>query len=148
MNPITSSRPAPSEVAQDVAPATNLDQAPMTPIKAELVDVIPVKNPDAAPGASPVNTTKPAASNPPRTDKAMDIILKDVTKAVKKPDVPSPKFAPPAKEPKNFSAAGPIIFALLVAGLLTAAAVYSYRSSAAATSNSHNNKEALSHAGY
>lgn len=118
----------------------------MAPIKAELIGAIPVKNPAAPTAAgSPrvVKTAAPASTS--QSDKALDVILKDVTKAVKKPDVPSPKFAAPPKEPKNTSAAGPIILALLVAGLLAAAAVYSYRSSAAATSKIQD-KEALSHA--
>lgn len=99
---------------------------PNAPVKTELIQNIPVKVPvnhGALSAHNPIAT--PAA--PPRHDKALDIVLKDVTHAVKSPQRTAPQFAPPAKLKKaRTGTAVPIVMAIIAACALSAAAYFSF----------------------
>lgn len=94
------------------------------PIRREMMQNIPVKN--QAPVHNPIAAASPAAA-PHQADKAFDVILKDVTKAVKNPPSKPAQFVPAVKEKtRGRSIAMPVTAAVLIACVLAAAAYYSF----------------------
>ncbi|MBA3757341.1 hypothetical protein H0X09_00520 [Candidatus Saccharibacteria bacterium] len=108
---------------------------PLQPPKPEMMQPIPVKIQDVSSGVNP--------NNPPRraidgisagSDKELEQVLKDTSHNIKNPArVPDKQFNPmlKAKPKKDWQIAHflPAIIAVLVAGTLAYAAVYSYKQS-------------------
>jgi hypothetical protein len=133
MNPNNQAAPAPNPMNDISPPATS---------KPELVDSIPVQQ-----QANPITgSTKSIEGVRASSDKDLEKVLQDTSKEVTNPANKSAQFAPLPKEPskdRRIAHFLPVVAAFLIAGILSAAAYYSFRQSngndsPTASSNSQN----------
>jgi hypothetical protein len=151
VNPIAASTHAASSPVAQPAPVAAPPRPPApasapTPIRdsftPEIVDSIPVKQPGLV-AAPPANAPTPQTQSqlrPAGQEDELDQILQAVNNRVKTPQpvtkaskpLPKPKMPSIFKGTRNYAVA---VAAILIAGALSAAAVFAYRQSAHAVAN-------------